>query len=1268
MNKVRRILLIISAIVISLNINIKNAFAVNYKCKDGDEHYYDGLCREYTEEYECPRGFIQPNGKKSPLCVTDKEKKCKTGNAVIENEICVVYWNPEVNHKGEHICSTNIEKSNIEVKTYQANTGKCKAVLKEKPEKLCPAGTVGYDASQCRVSGRKVKKTTKIYKAEVVDSSSSNDSDSNSSSNDSNSNSSNNDKPIKKTKDKTNTKKITKITCPRSFEVDKGKSKIIGLKIQNAKINDAKIKSNNKKIATVKKKKKNGKSYIQVTGKKEGTTKIKIEVGGKSQYCDIKVNKKDTQTKEENDAESIVNEGINDISNEVDSTGVDSPTTNNNTEIKTIKCPSKTPTVEVGKTKKISYKVKPTNASTNNVEFIIKGGSKDNIKITNTNPLKVKGLKKGTGKIVIKYNGKTTTCKIKVKKTNNKSNKIGAKKPDVKKITISYVKTMYVGEKRTLIANVSPAKSNQGVKWKSSNKKIATVNENGQVTAKKEGSVTITVTSKENKKISKSKKIKIKSSMATSNSNTMMNQINVTSISIAPTKTVSVDGRKKYKVNYSPVDATNKKVKWSSSNKKIVTVDSDGTIVGHKKGTAIITAVSMDNKNAVSKSTVTVTAKNQVKSVVVNPTKVTMNVGETKTIHGTIIPSDVSNKLVTWKSSNKKVATVDENGQIKAIKKGKVTITATSRTDATKKAKVKVTVKKNNNNSKEDKIVFQGITPSVISMYAGNKSKIVISNSNCMELKSNTTNLTGTLNNNSTNDENITNMNKKLKICATGSTNKSQSKKVKFIDFNYKIIENKNDTESTRNVISIDTDGTITALRTGTAKVAFSLKNVENTNNESSIVTIKVLKKIKPTSLELNCYPKTMGVKDTYSLKKSVTLSPSNSNSNLIYKTSNKKIITVSSNGKLTAKKVGTATITITSGSNTNVKQSFKVKVTKKGTKTSLTKCSSSISKPEESKSEDQIENDTPTEEPAVDNTDDDFVNEPEWGTDANNNFNISINIGDEVDVPWLDDAEFVPENYTYVTTDSSVISVSESGTITALKIGTASIKLIEKSTGTALNQIATVNVIETNENNESNNETKTEENTQSNTGSSKEDNNDLKSNVKKEKAKVSKYNKIVLIGDSRFVGQQKNGYKNSSITYIAKVSQGLSYLKNKKDTIKKYDSKKTAYVINLGVNDLGNKKNYVKYVNNLAKGIKGDIYYLSINPVDENKEKKNGYKVKNSNIKSFNSYLKKNLKGVKYLDSYSILEKKGFSTTDGVHYTKGTYKKIYEFIINNVK
>lgn len=203
------------------------------------------------------------------------------------------------------------------------------------------------------------------------------------------------------------------------------------------------------------------------------------------------------------------------------------------------------------------------------------------------------------------------------------------------------------------------------------------------------------------------------------------------------------------------------------------------------------------------------------------------------------------------------------------------------------------------------------------------------------------------------------------------------------------------------------------------------------------------------------------------------------------------------------------------------------------------------------------------------------------------------------------------------------------------------------------------------NKNNNSNNSNSSNKNNKNNNTNSNSNN---KNNNSKTDTSTNNYSSFVLVGDSRFVGQKSSGFKNSKTTYIASVGKGLTYMKSNEEAMKKKDSKNTAYVINMGVNDLYNANSYVEYINKLAKNYKGDIYYLSVNPVEESKAANNGYSIKNSDIEKFNSTLKSGLKNVTYLDSYNYLKNNGFSTTDGIHYDKKTYQKIYSYINFNVK
>ncbi len=137
------------------------------------------------------------------------------------------------------------------------------------------------------------------------------------------------------------------------------------------------------------------------------------------------------------------------------------------------------------------------------------------------------------------------------------------------------------------------------------------------------------------------------------------------------------------------VTGTTKTVTFSVDDPSIATVSSKGKVKAKSNGVTYVRA-------KVGKKTLTckVTVKSPTKptKVKLNKTSLTLKVGGTSTLTATVKPTGIKDSSVTWKSSNKKVATVTKNGKVKAKKTGTATITAT--TSNGKKATCKVKVKK----------------------------------------------------------------------------------------------------------------------------------------------------------------------------------------------------------------------------------------------------------------------------------------------------------------------------------------------------------------------------------------------------------------------------------------------------------------------------------------------------------------------------------------------------------------------------------------------
>lgn len=130
--------------------------------------------------------------------------------------------------------------------------------------------------------------------------------------------------------------------------------------------------------------------------------------------------------------------------------------------------------------------------------------------------------------------------------------------------------------------------------------------------------------------------------------------------------------------------ATNAKLTFSSSNSKVVSVNSKGVVKGLKTGTATIT-IKAGTKKAVFK----VSVMKAPSGIKLNKKSIQLKKGKTFQIK-TTLPSKTASNHITFKSSNKSIVTVDAKGKVTAKKKGKAIVRVT--TFNNKKAELKVTV------------------------------------------------------------------------------------------------------------------------------------------------------------------------------------------------------------------------------------------------------------------------------------------------------------------------------------------------------------------------------------------------------------------------------------------------------------------------------------------------------------------------------------------------------------------------------------------------
>lgn len=219
----------------------------------------------------------------------------------------------------------------------------------------------------------------------------------------------------------------------------------------------------------------------------------------------------------------------------------------------------------------------------------------------------------------------------------------------------------------TLHATVLPQKaSNAGVTWTSSNPNIATVDEYGQVTTKKDyGEAIITATSKDNPSASASCRIIVR-----------QNTINLTDLKIQEELITytELDVGRQLTLIKTPSDAT-EEVVWSSSNPGAVTVTQGGWIASVGFGESIIT---VSTKNSQLQDTCTVRVVSPLKIAITSAPE-TLYVGEAFECEYQLETTDVPNTVVTWSTTDTDCISIDpQTGAITALAEGEAKITVTA--------------------------------------------------------------------------------------------------------------------------------------------------------------------------------------------------------------------------------------------------------------------------------------------------------------------------------------------------------------------------------------------------------------------------------------------------------------------------------------------------------------------------------------------------------------------------------------------------------------
>ena len=225
-------------------------------------------------------------------------------------------------------------------------------------------------------------------------------------------------------------------------------------------------------------------------------------------------------------------------------------------------------TLEVGETLKLTATIAPANATNKGVTW-----SSSNTAVTTVagGVVTAKAVGTATIKVTTDNGQKTATCTVTV----------GV---PVTGVSLSQTEAkLQFGETLALTATVTPANATiKRVTWSSSDEAVATVNENGVVTAKTEGTATITATTADGAK--------------KATCTVTVTPVLVTGVSLSQTSAaIKVGETLKLTATFVPANATNKGVTWSSSNETIATV-ADGVVTGKTAGMAAITVTTVDGK------------------------------------------------------------------------------------------------------------------------------------------------------------------------------------------------------------------------------------------------------------------------------------------------------------------------------------------------------------------------------------------------------------------------------------------------------------------------------------------------------------------------------------------------------------------------------------------------------------------------------------------------------------------------------------------------
>lgn len=239
-------------------------------------------------------------------------------------------------------------------------------------------------------------------------------------------------------------------------------------------------------------------------------------------------------------------------------------------------------------------------------------------------------------------------------------------------------KKVAVGETVTLTAEILPENATiKNVTWISEDESIATVDENGVVTALKKGTARFKVKAEDGSKTRASVSVQVVQKAE---------QIELDKAEV----TVDAGRSAVLKATVLPKNTDDKNVVWTSTDENIAKVNAQGRVTGVALGDCEI--VCTDKLTGTIEARATVHVQQPVTKIAFNGDQVIIYAGDTQQLSWTVQPADASNPKLQFTSGKQSIVTVNEDGTVTGVASGETVIRAVTTDGSNRQAKIKVKV------------------------------------------------------------------------------------------------------------------------------------------------------------------------------------------------------------------------------------------------------------------------------------------------------------------------------------------------------------------------------------------------------------------------------------------------------------------------------------------------------------------------------------------------------------------------------------------------